>query len=93
MMTAPPRSGFRGPAAPLGRRTHTGLAHRNRRLAKDFEATIASAKAWLYLGSVQLLIRRLGHEDETTYAVLSWTFSGYQRGRFAIMIISSPPLG
>ena len=30
-----------------------------RRLAKDFEATIASAKAWLYLASVQLLIRRL----------------------------------
>jgi hypothetical protein len=32
---------------------------RNRRLAKDFETTIASAKAWLYLASVQLLIRRL----------------------------------
>jgi putative transposase len=32
---------------------------RNRRLAKDFEATIASAKAWLYLASVQLLTRRL----------------------------------
>ena len=31
---------------------------RNRRLAKDF-GTIASAKAWLYLASVQLLIRRL----------------------------------
>jgi transposase len=33
--------------------------NRNRRLAKDFEATIASARAWLYLASVQLLIRRL----------------------------------
>ena len=33
--------------------------NRNRRLAKDFEATIASAKAWLYLASLQLLIRRL----------------------------------
>jgi transposase len=33
--------------------------NRNRRLAKDFEATIASAQAWLYLASVQLLIRRL----------------------------------
>jgi hypothetical protein len=30
--------------------------NRNRRLAKDFEATIASAKAWLYLASVQLLL-------------------------------------
>jgi hypothetical protein len=29
-------------------------------LAKDFEASLASAKAWLYLASVQLLIRRLG---------------------------------
>ena len=33
--------------------------NRNRRLAKDFEASIASAKAWIYIASVQLLIRRL----------------------------------
>jgi transposase len=33
--------------------------NRNRRLAKEFEATIASARAWVYLASVQLLIRRL----------------------------------
>jgi transposase len=33
--------------------------NRNRRLAKDFETTIASAEAWLYLASVQLLARRL----------------------------------
>ena len=33
--------------------------NRNRRLAKDFETSIASATAWLYLASVQLLIRRL----------------------------------
>jgi transposase len=32
---------------------------RNRRLAKDFERTIASSQAWLYLASVQLLARRL----------------------------------
>ena len=32
---------------------------RNRRLAKDFEATIASAKAFLYAASVMLLTRRL----------------------------------
>lgn len=32
---------------------------RNRRLAKDFEATIASARAFLYAASVMLLIRRL----------------------------------
>jgi len=33
--------------------------NRNRRLAKDFESSIASAKAWLYLASIQLLIRRV----------------------------------
>jgi transposase len=32
---------------------------RNRRLAKDFEATIASAMAWLRLACVKLLMRRL----------------------------------
>ena len=32
---------------------------RNRRLAKDFEASIASAEAWLMIASVALLIRRL----------------------------------
>jgi transposase len=33
--------------------------NRNRRLAKDFEATIESSVAWLHLASVQLMIRRL----------------------------------
>jgi transposase len=33
--------------------------NRNRRLAKDFEATIASAEAFLYAASVMLLLRRL----------------------------------
>ena len=32
---------------------------RNRRLARDFEATIASATAFLYAASVTLLARRL----------------------------------
>ena len=32
---------------------------RNRRLAKDFEATIASAEAWVMIASVQLLSLRL----------------------------------
>jgi putative transposase len=32
---------------------------RNRRLAKDFEATVASAEAWVMVASVQLLTRRL----------------------------------
>jgi transposase len=33
--------------------------NRNRRLAKDFETSIASAEAWIMLASVQLLLRRL----------------------------------
>lgn len=32
---------------------------RNRRLAKDFEATIASAEAWVLVASIRLLSRRL----------------------------------
>ena len=32
---------------------------RNRRLAKDFEQTIESATAWLYLASIQLMTRRI----------------------------------
>ena len=33
--------------------------NRNRRLAKDFEQLIETAAAWLLLGSVKLLLRRL----------------------------------
>ena len=33
--------------------------NRNRRLAKDVEATIESAKTWLYIASVKLMSRRL----------------------------------
>ena len=36
--------------------------NRNRRLAKDFEATIASAETWLVIASVKLLSRRLARE-------------------------------
>jgi transposase len=32
---------------------------RNRRLAKDFEQTIASATAWLFVASIQLFARRI----------------------------------
>ncbi|TGT92815.1 IS5/IS1182 family transposase, partial [bacterium M00.F.Ca.ET.163.01.1.1] len=31
---------------------------RCRRLAKDFEATIASAEAWIFIASIRLLLRR-----------------------------------
>ena len=53
------RQGVRAVAATLGGRAHPGLAQPNRRLAKDFEALIATATAWLTLGSVKLLPRRL----------------------------------
>jgi transposase len=33
--------------------------NRNRRLAKDFEASIASAECWIMMASVKLLSRRL----------------------------------
>ena len=36
--------------------------NRNRRLAKDFEATIASARAFLYAASVMRLVRRLARD-------------------------------
>jgi len=36
--------------------------NRNRRLAKDFEASIASARAFLYAASVMLLVRRIARE-------------------------------
>lgn len=35
--------------------------NRNRRLAKNFEATIESATAWIFLASVQLLTRRIAN--------------------------------
>ena len=37
---------------------------RNRRLAKDFEATIATAQTWLFLGSIQILLRRLTRQKK-----------------------------
>jgi transposase len=42
-----------------------GWFGRNRRLAKDFETTIPSSEAWLYLASVQLLARRLARTPTT----------------------------
>ncbi len=39
--------------------------NRNRRLAKDCETAIATATAWLFLASVQLLTRRLARHSKT----------------------------
>jgi transposase len=38
--------------------------NRNRRLAKDFEATIDSARAFFYAASIMLLVRRIAREAE-----------------------------
>ena len=38
--------------------------NRNRRLAKDFEATIDSARAFLYAASIMLLVRRIARGAE-----------------------------
>jgi transposase len=46
-------------ATPLVVERTIAWLNRNRRLAKDFEATIASAEAWLMIASVKLLSRRL----------------------------------
>ena len=40
--------------------------NRNRRLAKDFERTLQSATAWLYMASVQLIIRRIASHGYPT---------------------------
>jgi transposase len=40
--------------------------NRNRRLAKDFEQTIASATAWLFAASVQAFIRRAARHCHST---------------------------
>ena len=37
--------------------------NRNRRLAKDFESTIESAQAWLFIASVKLLSRRIARQS------------------------------
>jgi putative transposase len=63
IMTAPAvaRVALCRPAAAKRRvveRTFAWLG-RNRRLAKDFEALIATATAWLALAGIKLLIRRL----------------------------------
>ena len=43
--------------------------NRNRRLAKDFEATLESALAWLFLASVKLLMRRLGRTQQPNIVI------------------------
>jgi len=43
--------------------------NRNRRLAKDFEATVGSSETWIYLASVQMLARRLARSTTDSVPV------------------------
>lgn len=54
---------YRAALALVVERTFAWL-NRNRRLAKDFEATIESALAWLFLASVKLLMRRIARTPQ-----------------------------
>ena len=49
--------------------------NRNRRLAKDFEATIESAVTWLYIASVKLMSRRLALRERPTRQAIRKTTS------------------
>src|SRR5712672_479496 len=51
--------------------------NRNRRLAKDFEASIASAKAWLYIAAIQLLISVLTRSQYTDEIKIQTLRHGY----------------
>ena len=49
--------------------------NRNRRLAKDFEATIESAQAWLFIASVKLLSRRIARQSPAAIELMTSTQS------------------
>jgi hypothetical protein len=58
------------------------MARRNRRLAKDFEAAVALAEAFLYAASSMLLLRRLGRCQPDSEWALSRerSFASHRRG-------------
>jgi hypothetical protein len=45
--------------AALGGQANAGVAQSQSRLAKDFEASVESAVAWLLIASIKMLTRRL----------------------------------
>lgn len=53
------------------------LLGRCRRLAKDFEASNASAEAWLFVASIRLMLRRLSQKVTTP----KWAAYAYPRLR------------
>ncbi len=55
----PPRDNCIAAKALGGLKRTLAWLNRNRRLAKDFEASVESAVTWLYIASVKLMSRRL----------------------------------
>lgn len=52
---------------PLGRRTHPGLAHAHRRLARDYETRTDHASAMIRIASIDNLTRRITGETTPTW--------------------------
>jgi len=63
--------------------------NRNRRLAKDFEASIASAKAWVYITSVQ--VRGSNSDNRLIKEKLHWVPSKPLRAGAPKLWRSTPP--
>jgi len=67
--------------------------NRNRRLAKELRGDNRQCQGLALSRLCPAPHQETGTRMKTTCLVLNQAFSGYQRERFAIMIISSPPLG
>jgi hypothetical protein len=52
---------------------------RNRRLAKDFEATIDSARAFLYAASVMLIVRRIARAKSIAHETALGRVDGFSQ--------------
>jgi hypothetical protein len=69
------------------------LGRSSRRLAKDFEATIAAATAWLLLANPRLLTRRLAGALKCKTIILSQTLRKPRNGRLEGRPIFYPASG
>ena len=64
--------------------------NRNRRLAKDFEATIESATTWLYIASVKLMSRRLAAARSSTASEVIMFTRRFESDSYILMLSSQP---
>ena len=65
---------------------------RNRRLAKDFEATIGSARAFLYAASVMLLVYRIANASRPSKPTLKQPRAGMILEHFGVSHIAAQRL-